>query len=391
MRDPAFALLPVSDRGDRTVAWFVATPGGIADGALLVECLAASDDLPRIGGGRPLLIPMEPGAVRPALARAPRAGVIVPLVAGDALSQLDPGLLRRAPGTTTPPAVGLLLDEGPFVPARAWAKAWAVVPSTDPRRWQAVATSGVLPIVPGDDTRMARRAIWAVPQAHVMGPPVGGSHSRGREAMDQLGRLLKVVALVAEGRGGTSALEEAADEDPGLARELQHAVATAGLATRPPAGGAAATMAVRVLGRDPMLHRIAAFVARRAGEVAGIEELAPQLLVQAMLARGAVGNDPRGTEAPTAYAAGLFARLDLVFAQPMPELLGRIEPSTALQQALLERTGPIGEAVELADALGNGWWADAAQRRPLEKIGETIREAWRTARRELATLRTDTR
>jgi c-di-GMP-related signal transduction protein len=153
-------------------------------------------------------------------------------------------------------------------------------------------------------------------------------------------------------------------------------------------GGAAATVAMRVLGRDTILHRLAAVIARRSGDLSAMPDLSPQLLVRASLARECVLGDVRGQHTPMAYAAGLLSMLDVVIAQPVAALLDRLALGPLMQQALLDRTGPIGDALDAADAIANGWWADAASRRPIEQMGAMVREAWRTARRDLIALRT---
>jgi hypothetical protein len=217
---------------------------------------------------------------------------------------------------------------------------------------------------------------------------VPAAPQRQEPAVGQLYRVLRVVAALAEGRGAGTELETLAEDDADVARALQHAIASAGVGARPAPGGAAAIMAMRVLGRDPVLRRLATVAAERGAHVAGMPDIAPQLLVRALLARECLLEDPRGTLAPMAFATGLVSMLDVVFAQPLPVLVDRLGVGTVLSQALIERTGPLGDALDAADAIANGWWADAGARRPVERMGAVTREAWRTARRELMSLRT---
>lgn len=386
MRDPAFALLPVTDRADRTVAWAVDLPGGSADGPLALEQLIANDDVSRLGAGRPLLVPIPAAQARALLTRPLRAGSLIPLIDSDTLPQLDAALLRRPPGTSAPPSLGIFSTQSTFVPPRAWSRAWCLL--ADAAQGQPVAATGAIPIVPGGDTRVSRRAAWLHPQIHVVGPPVPTAVHRAPEATDAVFALLRVFAMLAEGRGGTSELEAMADDDLALAKELQHAVSTAGISSRPSLGASAATVAMRVLGRDPILQRIAGVLARRCAELAGSPDLAVQLLVRALLAQRTVGADSRGSIAPIAYAAGFCSLLDVVFAQPIALVVERAQIGGAIRSAIVDRTGPVGDAVELAEAIANGWWGDVAERRALDQLGGLVRDVWRTARRELITLRT---
>jgi hypothetical protein len=388
MRDPAFALLPVSDRADRTVAWLLDLPLGSTDGAAVLERVADTDDLLRLGGGRPLLLPIPASLARSVLARPVKPGLLVPLIDSDTVSELDPALLRRAPGATTAPSVGVFSRRPSYIPPRAWARAWCVVPDAELKQWQAVASTGVVTVLPGGETRAARRTIWQIAQAHVAGPPLPAALVRDDDQVQALLRMMRVLAQLAEGRGGATELEALAEADSTLSKELQHAVASSGVSARPTTGGAAATVAMRVLGRDPILHRLAAVIARRSGDLSAMPDLSPQLLVRAALAQECVLGDSRGQHAPMAYAAGLLSMLDVVIAQPVAALLDRLALGPLMQQALLDRTGPVGDALDAADAIANGWWADAASRRPIEQMGAMVREAWRTARRDLIALRT---
>jgi hypothetical protein len=385
MRDPAFTLLPVTDRADRTVAWAVNLPGGSADGPLAIEQWIATDDVARLGAGRPLLVPVPAAQARALLARPLRAGSLIPLIDSDTLPQLDATLLRRPAGSTAPLPLGISASQSSFIPPRAWSRAWCLV--SDVAQGQPVAATGAIPIVPGGDTRVSRRAAWQLPQIHLVGPPVASAVHRPPEATDATVGLLRVFAMLAEGRGGTSELEDMAENDLALAKELQHAVSTAGITSRPSLGASAATVAMRVLGRDPILQRIGTVLAKRCADLAGSPDLAVQLLVRALLAQRAVGADSRGSTTPVAYAAGFCSLLDVVFAQPISLIVERAQIGGAIRTALVERTGPIGDAVELAEAMANGWWRDVAERRALDQLGGVVREVWRSARRDLITLR----
>ncbi|MCU0634611.1 MAG: hypothetical protein MUE41_07040 [Gemmatimonadaceae bacterium] len=388
MRDPAFALLPVIDRADKTVAWIMSAPGGASDGVTVLDLLAAADDLARLGGGRPLLVPLPPAAVRATLSRGARPGALVPLIESAHMAELDAALLRRAPGSTTPLPIGLMASSTTFVPARAWAKSWCVLPTGDLAQLRQVSASGAVPIAHGSDTRASRRALWQIPQALSYGAPVGAAAQRSEAAVSGLERVVRILVQLADGRGAGAELEALADDDADVSRALQHAISAAGIGARPAAGGGAAVMAMRVLGRDPILQRLATVAAERSASAAGTADLAAQLLVRAALTRACLLDDPRGTLAPTAYIAGFVSLLDIALAQPLALLVERLGASSGLAPALLDRSGPLGDALDAAEAIANGWWADAGARRPIERMGDAVRVAWRTARRDLASLRT---
>jgi hypothetical protein len=390
-RDPAFTLLPVTDRQDRTVAWLLRTAAGADDASTVLERLAEADDLARLGGGRPVLVAMHPEAVPSVLSRSLRPGTIVPLVAVGAADRLPPAVLRRSatpsPAPASPPSVGVVVDEADPAPPRIWQRAWCVSMSGAPALVSRVAASGVVPVLPSGDERASRRLALRPAGAHAWGPPLPAAGRRADGAVQRLVALLERFIRFTEGRAGVSELEALADDDPEVARELAHAVSTAGHGARATSAGAAATLAMRVLGRDPITQRLGVLVARRAAEVAGVPELAVLLLVRAALTRACVPGDPRGLQPPVAFAAGVVSLLDVALAQPVDVWIGRLGASDPLRRAVCDREGAIGEALETADALANGWWADVARRRPLDGAGAVVREAWRSARRDLAALR----
>jgi c-di-GMP-related signal transduction protein len=92
--------------------------------------------------------------------------------------------------------------------------------------------------------------------------------------------------------------------------------------------------------------------------------------------------------------AGLVSVLDVALGIPPALLRERIELPAMLQDALVERAQPLGQLVDVIEAMEYGWWDDLRARcarlgiAPMV-VGLAWQRAWRAARDELGFTRTE--
>ena len=90
-------------------------------------------------------------------------------------------------------------------------------------------------------------------------------------------------------------------------------------------------------------------------------------------------------------AGALLSVFDVAFAEPAAALLQTRFASLApiLQDAMVERRLPLGQLIDLVEAIDSGWWSDLRERCHVLGISSTVvatayQDAWRTAREDLA-------
>lgn len=110
--------------------------------------------------------------------------------------------------------------------------------------------------------------------------------------------------------------------------------------------------------------------------LSGLSEKPSELMVTAMVrARMAevLGNASGRVEGEICFTAGLFSALDALLDLPMEQILESLPLTEELTEALLERTGPIGEVLACAIAYERGEW-DAVRLGNLDAA--TIRDCY---------------
>jgi EAL and modified HD-GYP domain-containing signal transduction protein len=128
--------------------------------------------------------------------------------------------------------------------------------------------------------------------------------------------------------------------------------------------------------------------------LSGLEDAPQELFVIAMLrARMCelLGHASRAANESAYFTVGLFSALDALLQQPLEQVLGQLPFSADVRAAILERVGPMGEALRTTLAYEQGAWQDVGcaglERSEIQSIYlqavawvETIgRELWRRA------------
>jgi EAL and modified HD-GYP domain-containing signal transduction protein len=91
-----------------------------------------------------------------------------------------------------------------------------------------------------------------------------------------------------------------------------------------------------------------------------------------------------GRDRGTAFLVGLFSLLDAVFRMPLADVLERVNLADEVKNALLERTGPYADALQVIEAYELGLWESAAEGAqslniPADKLPEVYAESLRVA------------
>jgi len=187
--------------------------------------------------------------------------------------------------------------------------------------------------------------------------------------------ILRLLNLLRDPKVSDATLDKAFGTDINLTYKLLRMVNSAATGAR---GIESIGHAIRLMGRVP-LHRWLSllFVSSLASE-GGIKlELTQAALVRArlceLIAASAGAADGHRRDANTAFMVGLFSVIDALLRIPMDEVLARIDLSTEVRQALLERTGPYAAPLFLAEAYEQGNWnAVRAQARELGVPGQEL-------------------
>ena len=149
-----------------------------------------------------------------------------------------------------------------------------------------------------------------------------------------------------------------------------------------------------MLGRDAIMERMVAVTARLIGEAAQDPELAFLALRRARLCER-VGTALDTAPHPRARViAGLLSTLEFALGSPGPVIAQRLALTPALKDVMVDRALPLGQLLDVVDAMDYGWWDDMLYRsqrlgiRP-RVIAEAWTDAWRAARDELGITRAD--
>ena len=163
---------------------------------------------------------------------------------------------------------------------------------------------------------------------------------------------LRLLALARDPNTPDRDLESAVSSDPSLTFQLLRLVNSASSGGR---GIQSIGHAIRLVGRSAFVKWLAlAFAASRAGSSGVDNEIARQAVQRARMCE-AIG----GKDAGMLFLIGLFSLLDAMFRMPLPDVLERINLAPEAREALLDRTGPFGDALNLVEAYELGLWEQA--------------------------------
>jgi EAL and modified HD-GYP domain-containing signal transduction protein len=165
---------------------------------------------------------------------------------------------------------------------------------------------------------------------------------------------LRLLALARDTNTSDRDLESAVSSDPSLTFQLLRLVNSASSGGR---GIQSIGHAIRLVGRSAFVKWLAlAFAASRAGSNGVDNEIARQAVQRARMCE-AIG----GRDSGTLFLIGLFSLLDAMFRMPLTDVLERINLAPEARDALLERTGPFGDALNFVEAYELGLWEQATE------------------------------
>jgi len=169
--------------------------------------------------------------------------------------------------------------------------------------------------------------------------------------------IMRLLNLLQDPNTSDLALDAAFQSDVALCYKLLRIVNAASLGGR---GITSIPHAVRMVGRD-MLHRWLAVILvaslGRKGDVT--HELALTAITRGRMCELlSAGNSDRRT-AGSAFIVGLLSLLDVLLEVPMEKILARLELSSDVRGALLERSGPLGTPLKLVESYEKAEWESA--------------------------------
>jgi c-di-GMP-related signal transduction protein len=389
-------LLPIRDRRERVVGYavssFPAHDDAVADldhsARVALESVASLTRL----AGKGLIVPVTPALLRDGVVTRFASTDAVWLVATDALD--DPATRRaidRLQGSGLHFALNGFPDGAPL-PATLVGATLAIdanrysAPVLDNRIGQLL-NAGLRPLVRSVDDRATRQRVMGAGVPMTTGRLLarGASSPVDRSAEDSAMRALRTLSGYADGRPPDAAFDKYVHEDAHLSAALLHSMSAASLGVRGPRSIA---HALNVFGRDAVMEQLMAVTARLLADAAHDPELALIALRRARLIEqlgAAVDNVPH----PRARAlAGLLSVAEFALGRPAIQLVELLELPAVLADTLVDRVTPLGQIVDVVDALDYGWWDDLRSRcatlgvAPLV-VSEAWMLAWRAARDEL--------
>lgn len=397
------SLAPLRDRRERVVGYALSSYPDEVRGAPLgpdEEARLTLELVPQMSRmvGRSLVVPVTPAVVR--------EGVVTRFASLDAVwlvatESLEDAATRRAvdrligagfnfalhgypEGDPLPPSLA-----GSMVVLDAARTSGAVLEG----RVKALLEAGLRPLVRGVDDRVTRHRVLAsgVPMYTGRQLTRGASVAADRTTEDSILRAITMLAAFSDGRPPDATFDGFVRDDPHVAASLLKAMSSASLGVR---GPRSVSHALTMLGRDAIIERLVGVTARLIGEAAQDHELAFAALRRARLCER-VGTALDTAPHPRArIVAGLLSTLEFALAAPAPVIAQRLQLPSQLRDVLDGRTQPLGQLLDVVDAIEYGWWDDLVVRcrqlsiRP-RVVGEAWVETWRSSRDELGLARPD--
>ncbi len=396
------SLLPIRDRRERIAGFELSTaPAADADSASEADVHARStlDLVPAYSRlcGRSLLVPVTPAVLRDvSLARFASLDVTL-LVATEAL---DDSATRRAVeriiGNGTRVALDGFPDGDPLPSSMSGAivaiDSKRVARDVLARRIRTLADAGLRPMLRGVDDRAARLHSLAHGASLISGRQLarGASVREDTSALNSIVGAIKILALLADGRPADSTFDRYVENDERMSAMLLRAASSAAVGVR---NARSVTHAISVLGRDVVLDNLAISACRLLGEAMHDPDFALAALRRVYFC-DQIGASLDPAPHPRArVAVALLSMTEFALAES-PSVLAHShfgDSAMIVRESLVGRTQPLGQMLDMADAIDYGWWSDLRQRTSssgiaLSVVSDAYREAWRRAREDLALL-----
>ena len=395
------SLAPLRDRRDRVAGYLVSAQP--ADNRAAHVDAAARELLERVPAlcrlaGRTVIVPVTPAMVHEGHIERLVNLDAVWMLAADALEDVETRRdLERLVGAGVHVALHGFPDgaqlSGWMAEIMVALDAARLSPTMLEIRVRMLHDSGLRPLVLGVDDRVTRHRVMQAGAQLYGGRTLIRSAAAGADrTMEQsILHSVEMLAGYAEGRTQEDAFDRFVQEDPVIAASLLRAVSSAAIGVRQ---ARSVDHAVKLLGREAILERLIGVTARMVGEVAADPELAFVALRRAKLVER-LGKALATNVHPRALMlTGLLSTLEQALALPPTELVQRMALPPALADALIERQRPVGQLLDLVDALEFGWWdcflhrCQQLELRP-QMVSDLWLEAWHWAREEQAAGRAD--
>lgn len=396
-------LVPLRDRRERVMGYAVSAHPDDVRGAPLgpdEEARRAIERVPALSrlAARSLVVPVTPTLVREgALSRFASVDAVW-LIATEALD--EPATRRaveRLVGAGFHFALQGFPEGAPLPPSLEGSTIVLDAARTPPAvleaRVRVLSEAGLRPLVRGVDDRVTRQRVLASGVPLYTGRQLtrGAAVAPDRTTEDSIVRAIGMLAAFADGRPPDATFDAFVRDDPHVAASLLKAMSSAALGVR---GPRSVTHALTMLGRDAILDRLVVVTARLIGEAAQDPELGFAALRRARLCER-VGNALDTAPHPRArIVAGLLSALEFALGSPAPILAQRLALPPALKDVMVDRALPLGQLLDVVDAIEYGWWDDCIARsqrlgvRP-RVVADAWLDAWKIARDELGLARTD--
>ncbi|MCZ8205952.1 HDOD domain-containing protein [Gemmatimonas sp.] len=397
------SLAPLRDRRDRVMGYALSAYPAETRGAPLSpddEARRTLEQIPQLSRmvGRSLLVPVTPALVRDGTMTRFASLDAVWLVASEAL---DDATTRRAMDRLIGSGLHFALQgfpEGEPLPPSLAGSAIVLDAARTPARLlerhvRALLEAGLRPLVRGVDDRATRHRVLSAGVLMYTGRQLtrGAAVAADRPTEDSILRAMAILAAFSDGRPPDGSFDSFVREDPHVAASLLKAISSAALGVR---GPRSVSHAITLLGRDVIIERLVAVTARLIGEAAQDPELALAALRRARLC-DRVGTALDAAPHPRArVVAGLLSTLEFALASPSPLIAQRLGLPPALRDVLDAREQPLGQLLDVVDAMEYGWWDDLVMRcrrlgiRP-QVVADAWLETWKSSRDELGIARTD--
>jgi c-di-GMP phosphodiesterase len=390
-------LIPIRDRREKVIGYSVSScpayerPGAGDPDADARRTLETVGTLTRLAG-RSLVVPVTPALLREGVVTRFASTDAVWLVATDAME--DPATRRaveRLGGSGLHFALQGFPDGAPLPPSLVGSTlvldAMRTPVSLLDSRVRVLLDAGLRPMLRNVDDRATRQRVLAAGVPMLCGRLLarGASTPVDSAAESSALRALRMLAGYADGRPADSAFDKYVHEDQHLGASLLRALGSASLGAR---GPRSVSHALNILGRDAVMERLLAVTARLLADAAHDPELALIALRRARMIER-LGAAVDGAPHPRARAiAGLLSVAEFALGTPSPQLAERLELPPVLADTMNERALPLGQLVDVVDAMEYGWWDDLRSRcsrlgvAPLV-VSEGWMAAWRAAREEI--------
>ena len=166
--------------------------------------------------------------------------------------------------------------------------------------------------------------------------------------------IAEVMNLLLDVRATDAQIEEAVRRDPSVSYKLLRSVNAAATGGR---GIESIRHALQLVGRMGLHRWLALLLVSSAARGGGVGvELVGLAMRRARMCERLAELAGRPADAGSLFLAGLFSLLDALVGVPMKELLERVHVSDDIRRALLEREGPLADALAVAEAYELADW-----------------------------------